>query len=169
MQRYPFLIDSHAHIYGREFTADFADMLSRAREAGLSHIIAVGADLESSKEACELFRKYDSIYCAVGVHPHDADRVTEKCYDVIRQMVEGNPKVVAIGEIGLDFYRDRSPRDAQERVFRRFIRLAREPHDHVGPEGGTRHAVIGGQNPFAILRRAIFAVHPPQNMVGAAL
>ncbi len=126
MQTEPFLIDSHAHIYGREYLADFVDMLSRAREAGLSHIIAVGADLESSREACELAQKYDTIYCAVGVHPHDADRVTEKCYEVVRQMAEGNLKVVAIGEIGLDFYRDRSPRDAQERVFRRFIRLARE-------------------------------------------
>ena len=120
------LIDSHAHIYGKEFAQDLPEMLERAREAGVSTIIAVGADLESSREACELANAYPHIYCAVGVHPHDADRVTEKCYQLVREMALGNRKVVAIGEVGLDFYRDRSPRPAQEEVFRRFIRLARE-------------------------------------------
>ncbi|GLI39813.1 YchF/TatD family DNA exonuclease [Geobacter hydrogenophilus] len=126
MNKTGFLIDTHAHIDGHDFAADFDEVLGRAAEAGLSHIITVGADLESSQAACELARKHDHIYCAVGIHPHDASRVTERCYQVIRELAQGNPKVVAIGEIGLDFYRDRSPRDEQERVFRRFIRLARE-------------------------------------------
>ena len=126
MASQPFLIDSHAHIYGHEYAADFEPMLQRAADAGLSHIIAVGADLESSRAASELAAKHDNIYCSVGIHPHDAVRVTEKCYEIIREMAVGNPKVVAIGEIGLDFFRDRSPRPDQERVFRRFIRLARE-------------------------------------------
>lgn len=126
MATYEFLIDSHAHIYGKEFAADFDDMLARAREAGLSHIVVVGADMESSVAAVELAGKYEHIYCAVGIHPHDAARVTESCYERIRDLAVGNPKVVAIGEIGLDFYRDRSPRHDQERVFRRFIRLARQ-------------------------------------------
>jgi TatD DNase family protein len=120
------LIDSHSHIYGKEYAADFDAMLARAKEAGISTIMAVGADLESSREACALAAAYDHIYCSVGIHPHDADRVTDKCYEVIRGMAVANPKVVAIGEIGLDFFRDRSPRDAQEEVFRRFIRLARD-------------------------------------------
>jgi TatD DNase family protein len=120
------LIDTHAHIDGRDFSTDFDDMLLRAAEAGLSHIITVGADLESSRAAVELAGRHDHIYCAVGIHPHDAVRVTGKCYDVIRDLAVGNRKVVAIGEIGLDFYRDRSPRNDQEKVFRRFIRLARE-------------------------------------------
>lgn len=126
MQPPPFLIDSHAHIYGRDFLPDFSDMLQRAEESGLSHIITVGADLESSRAAVELASLYPQIYCAVGIHPHDAARVTDKCYDVIRQLATEHGKVVAIGEIGLDFFRDRSPRDVQEMVFRRFIRLARE-------------------------------------------
>jgi TatD DNase family protein len=121
-----FLIDSHAHIYGREFHDDFSAMLERSVQAGVSHIIVPGGDLESSREACELAARHDRIYCAVGVHPHDAMRVTDKCYDIFREMAAGNPKVVAVGEIGLDFYRDRSPREDQERIFRRFIRLARE-------------------------------------------
>ncbi|HTP65033.1 MAG TPA: TatD family hydrolase [Geobacteraceae bacterium] len=121
-----FLIDSHAHIYGREFSDDFAAVLERAIASGVSHIIVPGGDLESSREACDLAARYEEIYCAVGVHPHDATRVTDKCYEIFREMAAGNPKVVAIGEIGLDFFRDRSPRPDQERVFRRFIRLARE-------------------------------------------
>jgi TatD DNase family protein len=101
-------------------------MLERAVQAGVSHIVVPGGDLESSREALELAGCYDLIYCAIGVHPHDAMRVTDKCYAIFREMAIDNPKVVAIGEIGLDFYRDRSPREDQERVFRRFIRLARE-------------------------------------------
>ena len=120
------LIDTHAHIDGRDFQPDFSDMLERAQRAGLTRIITVGADLESSRLAVELARSHDHIFCAVGIHPHEAARVTEKCFDLVRDLATGNPKVVAIGEIGLDFYRDRSPRDDQERVFRRFIRLARE-------------------------------------------
>lgn len=120
------LIDSHAHIYGREFHDDFAAMLERAVQAGVSNIVVPGGDLESSREACELAARYNQIYCAVGVHPHDAMRVTDKCYDIFREMAADNAKVVAIGEIGLDFYRDRSPREDQEKVFRRFIRMARE-------------------------------------------
>ncbi len=119
-------IDSHAHIYGREFNDDFAAMLERARVSGISHIVVPGGDLESSREACDLACRFEEIYCAVGVHPHDAMRVTDKCYAIFREMAAVNPKVVAIGEIGLDFYRDRSPREDQERVFRRFIRMARE-------------------------------------------
>jgi TatD DNase family protein len=126
MGRYMELIDSHSHIYGKEFAQDFPEMLERASAAGVGTIIAVGADLESSREACKLADANDRIYCSVGIHPHDADRVTEKCYQVVRELAQSCHKVVAIGEVGLDFYRDRSARDAQEEVFRRFIRLARE-------------------------------------------
>lgn len=120
------LIDTHAHIDGKEFQADFDAMLTRAALAGVSRIITVGADIESSRKACELTCQHDTIYCSVGVHPHDAERVSEKTYDIIRQLAMETPKNVAIGEIGLDFYRDRSPRDIQEQVFRRFLILASE-------------------------------------------
>ncbi|HEX9079218.1 MAG TPA: TatD family hydrolase [Desulfuromonadaceae bacterium] len=119
-------IDSHAHIYGGEFRDDLGAVLERAVQAGVGSIVVPGGDLESSREACELAASHERIYCAVGVHPHDAARVTDRCYEIFREMAMGNPKVVAIGEIGLDFYRDRSPRPDQERVFRRFLRLARE-------------------------------------------
>ncbi|MBT0665685.1 YchF/TatD family DNA exonuclease [Geobacter pelophilus] len=119
-------IDSHAHIYGSDFEADFSEMLARAAAAGLAEIVVVGADLESSKAALALAAQHPHLYAAVGVHPHDAAGVTPEAYDELRKLAAENPKVVAIGEIGLDFYRDRSPRPLQEEVFRRQIRLARE-------------------------------------------
>lgn len=126
MSDFPSLIDTHAHIDGKEFNEDFSGMLARAAAAGVSRIVAVGGDIESSRRTVELARNYENIYCAVGVHPHDAVRVSDKCFDVIGQLASEADRCVAIGEIGLDFYRDRSPRDIQERVFRRFLILASE-------------------------------------------
>jgi TatD DNase family protein len=120
------LIDSHAHIYGKEFSADFDEMMHRASDAGGDTIIVVGADLESSIQAVALAEKHPNLFAAVGIHPHDANRVTEDCYEKIIELAGNVDKVVAIGEIGLDFYRDRSPRPDQEQVFRRFIRMGRE-------------------------------------------
>jgi TatD DNase family protein len=120
------LIDSHAHIYYRDYAGDFDEMLKRAEDAGVAAIIVVGTDIESSRESVELAEKYHQLHAAVGIHPHDAGRVTEKCYSIIRTLAQASPKVVAIGEIGLDFYRDRSPRNLQELVFRNFLKMADE-------------------------------------------
>ncbi|HXE95288.1 MAG TPA: TatD family hydrolase [Dongiaceae bacterium] len=125
-QQKPVLIDSHAHIYYRDFAGDFDDMLKRAEDNGVAAILVVGTDIESSRESVELAEKYPQLYAAVGIHPHDAARVTDACSDVIRTLAVSSNKVVAIGEIGLDFYRDRSPRDEQEHVFRSFLRIAAE-------------------------------------------
>lgn len=122
----PVLIDSHAHIYYHDYAADFDDMLKRAEDAGVSAILVVGTDIESSRESVALAEKYPHLYAAVGIHPHDAGRVTDACYGVIRDLAVSSQKVVAVGEIGLDFYRDRSPRDLQEIVFRRFLQMAAE-------------------------------------------
>jgi TatD DNase family protein len=157
------LTDSHAHIYGNEFSADFDEMLARAKSAGVKTIIAVGADLESSRLAVELADRHENIYAAVGVHPHDANGVSAAEFAAIEALAMGSSKVVAIGEIGLDFYRDRSPRDEQERVFRGFIRLAaklslpiiihdRDAHERImailreedaGRNGGVLHCFSG--------------------------
>jgi len=120
------LIDTHAHIDGRDFQSDFSDMLKRARTAGLTRIITVGADLESSRAAAELARSHDHIFCAVGIHPHEAARVTEKCFDLVRDLATGNPKVVAIGEIGLDYYWHKVDHEVQARAFRAQLELAAE-------------------------------------------
>ncbi len=140
--RKPLLIDSHAHIYYGDYAGDFDDMLKRAEDAGVGAVLVVGTDIESSRESVELAEKYPQLYASVGIHPHDASRVTDACYDVIRDLADTSHKIVAIGEIGLDFYRDRSPRDVQERVFRRFLQMAaalnrpviihdRDAHDRV--------------------------------------
>jgi len=120
------LVDSHAHIHGTEFVADFSSMLERAAQAGVKTIITVGADLQSSRAAVNLAEQHDNIWCAVGIHPHDAATADDNAYREIADLAGKSSKVVAIGEIGLDFYRDRSPRDLQEKVFRRFIGLARD-------------------------------------------
>lgn len=120
------LIDSHTHIYYPDYNDDFKQMLQRATDAGVKAIIVVGTDLDSSQKAVQLAEQYSQLYAAVGVHPHDAASVTEGTYSAIRQLAVSSPKVVAIGEIGLDFYRDKSPRDVQETVFRRFLQIALE-------------------------------------------
>lgn len=120
------LIDSHAHIYYRDFSGDFEEMLKRAEDAGVGAVLVVGTDIESSRASVELAEKYHQLYAAVGIHPHDAGRITDKCYEIIRTLAQASPKVVAIGEIGLDFYRDRSPRDLQELAFRNFLKMAAE-------------------------------------------
>jgi len=120
------LIDSHAHIYGPDFTGDFAEMLQRAADAGVAAILTVGTDIESSRQSVELAEKHPQVYASVGIHPHDAAGVDDETYRIIRELALSSPKVVAIGEIGLDFYRDRSPRLDQERVFRSFLRMAQE-------------------------------------------
>jgi len=84
----PVLIDSHAHIYYRDYAGDFDDMLKRADDAGVSAILVVGTDIESSRESVELAEKYPQLYAAVGVHPHDAARVTDACYEIISALVE---------------------------------------------------------------------------------
>lgn len=122
----PVLIDSHAHIYYEEYSQEFPEMLQRASDAGVEAIVVVGTDVESSRHAVALAEQHAHLYAAVGIHPHDAAKVTDDCYEIIRKLAISSNKVVAIGEIGLDFYRDRSPRDIQETVFRRFLRIAQE-------------------------------------------
>lgn len=119
------LIDTHAHLQDEDLQKDLEKVLTRAAEAGVEKIICVGYDLKSSQEAVNLARKYRQIYAVVGVHPHDAARLDEKAMEKLYVMAK-DPRVVAIGEIGLDFYRDLSPRDLQRQAFRDQIKLARE-------------------------------------------
>lgn len=126
MTGYSLFIDSHAHIQGREFTDEIDQLLDRAAANGVGEIIVVGTDLESSRAAVAMAEKYPNIYATVGIHPHDASAITRQSYDEVRSLALSSSRVVAIGEVGLDFYRDRSPRELQEETFRQFIRMARE-------------------------------------------
>jgi len=119
------LIDSHTHLDFPQFDTDREAVIARAREAGLAAILNVGADLPSSRAAVALAEQYDFIYAAVGVHPHDARTVTPAVLDELRALAR-HPKVVAVGEIGLDYYRDLSPRPVQRQVFADQLALATE-------------------------------------------
>jgi len=120
------IIDTHCHIYYPDFEDDRDQMLARAEENGVRGMVVVGADLASSRQAVEIAERYPQIYCTVGIHPHDVQQADEAAIDEIRQLASTTAKCVAIGEIGLDFYRDRAPRDLQRTVFDRFLRLAKE-------------------------------------------
>ena len=120
------LVDSHAHLDSKPYTTDLDDVLARAKKSGVAHILTVGCDLESSRASVDLAIRYPNVYASVGIHPHDADKVNKQVMAELARMIESVDKVVAVGETGLDFYRDRSPRDQQKESFRRHIQLAKE-------------------------------------------
>jgi len=121
----PLLVDSHAHLDGKQFSSDLDETIERATANGISHILTIGCDLESSENSILVAEKYENIFAAVGVHPHDATEINSDTLKKLRSMLT-HPKVVALGEIGLDYYRDRSPREVQRSAFRQQIRLAKE-------------------------------------------
>lgn len=116
--------DTHAHLDLPPLRDAEDDVVRRAREAGVSHIVTVGIDPASGGEAVGIAHRHPGVYAAVGLHPHDASAVTEALLEGLDRLTRCD-KVVAVGETGLDFYRDRSPRDAQRAAFREQIRLAR--------------------------------------------
>ena len=119
------LIDTHAHLNDPSLYADYQGAIKRAADAGVKEIINVGFDYPSSVMAVRLAEKHDNLWAMVGVHPHDADSYNAEIENKIKALAASS-KVVAIGEIGLDFYYDNSPRELQREVFRKQIALARE-------------------------------------------
>jgi TatD DNase family protein len=119
------LIDTHAHLEMREFKNDLDDVIRRAREAGVEYIVTIGTTVESSRDAVVLADKYDFIYAAIGIHPHEVKDILHPAYEIIRHLSK-HKKVVAYGEIGLDYYYEHSPRGDQKRKFRDMLREARE-------------------------------------------
>ncbi len=118
-------IDTHSHIQMREFESDRAAALTRAEAAGIGLMLAVGYHLEASRKAVEAAGRYPQVFAGVGIHPHDAGTYDDAAEETLRDLAK-QPKVVAIGEAGLDFFRNRSPRAVQIEAFHRQIRLARE-------------------------------------------
>jgi TatD DNase family protein len=119
------LIDTHAHLEMREFNDDREDVIKRAREAGVDYIVTIGTTLESSRDAVLLAEKYDFIYAAIGIHPHEVKDILHPAYEVLRRFAK-HEKVVAYGEIGLDYFYEHSPKNDQKRKFRDMLREARE-------------------------------------------
>lgn len=119
------IFDTHAHLDDSRFDKDRKELIEGLKAHGISLIVNPGADMPSSKRAVELAKQYDFIYAAVGVHPHDVKDMEENTIDELRKLAS-EEKVVAIGEIGLDFYYDNSPRDLQLEYFIKQIELANE-------------------------------------------
>ncbi len=118
-------IDSHAHIHEREYRSDTRAMLNRAREGGMTACITVGTDRATSRAAVALARHEPDVYATLSVHPHDAKDWDEPTAAEFRELAR-DPRVVAIGETGLDFFRNLSPHDAQYRAFEAHLALADE-------------------------------------------
>ncbi len=119
------LIDTHAHLEMRAFDEDRDNVVRRAEEAGIDAIVTVGTNLRDCRKAIAISGRYDSVYAAIGIHPHDVNGIDGETYRLIRKLA-CQPKVVAYGEIGLDFFRNRSPRRDQIRCFGEQLELAVE-------------------------------------------
>ena len=119
------LVDTHCHLDFPEFDNDRDDVISRSKEAGIDYIINIGSSLKGSQASLELAMRYEYIYATAGVHPHEADGFDEKTYSAIKELASKD-KVVAIGETGLDYYRNYSRADNQKALFASLILLAKD-------------------------------------------
>ncbi len=167
----PELFDTHAHLHFPDFTSDLPDVLARARAAGVSRMVTIGTDVATSQAAIAIASREADVWAAVGIHPHDAGDADEAAFAEIATLARQS-RVVAVGEIGLDFFRNLSPRDAQERVFRRLLALGRDvgkpvlihcrdahedvlrilAEEHAGEIGGIMHCFSGDA---ALARRCL--------------
>lgn len=119
------LVDTHVHLHFPEFQPDFDQVIHRAQEAGVQYFINVGTDLASSRECIALAERFDFVYAAVGIHPHDAAKATPEDMCHLAGLAK-HPKVVAIGEVGLDFYRNHSPAEVQKKILVQFFEIAKQ-------------------------------------------
>lgn len=114
--------ESHAHYDDKQFDEDREELLLNLKNHNVGYVVNIGADMKSSYNSIKMAEKYDFVYASVGVHPHEAINVTEDDYETIKNWLQ-HEKVVALGEIGLDFYYDFSPRDIQRQVFKKQLKI----------------------------------------------
>lgn len=119
------LFDTHVHLNAEQFEEDLTEVIERARQAGVERMLVVGFDRPTIQKAMELIEAYDFLYASVGWHPVDAIDMTDEDLLWIEEL-SAHPKVVALGEMGLDYHWDKSPKAVQQEVFRRQIRLAKK-------------------------------------------
>jgi TatD DNase family protein len=120
------LIDSHAHLEMKEFDSDREEVIRRAGREGVDFIVTVGTNLKLSLQAAALADKYENIYATVGVHPHDVAKTDKNTLDALKGLVQTRKKIVAYGEIGLDYFRNLSPQEKQLEAFGQQLELAQE-------------------------------------------
>jgi TatD DNase family protein len=167
----PELFDTHAHLHFPDFAGDLDAVLERARAAGVRRMLTIGTDVPTSHAAAALAEREPDVWAAVGIHPHEAETADDSTLGEIERLA-ARPRVVAIGETGLDFFRNLAPREAQVRAFRAQLELARrtgkpvlvhcrEAHDetltllaaaNVRERGGIMHCFSGD---VAIARRCV--------------
>ncbi|MFA7466857.1 MAG: TatD family hydrolase [Desulfotomaculaceae bacterium] len=156
------LFDTHVHLNSEQFTEDLEAVFGRMREVGVTQVLCAAFDMKSSAETAKMAMERPLVVASVGVHPHDAEDVPDDYLARLEQLSH-RPRVVAIGEIGLDYYRDLSPRPVQRRVFREQLALVRELNrpviihsrdafgdlleilrsDGISPAGGVMHCFSG--------------------------
>lgn len=120
------LFDTHAHLDDPMFDADREDIIKKCKDEGVAYIVNIGSNIATSIKSINLSKKYDFIYAAVGVHPHDSSGMDENSCTVLGELAKKNDKVRAIGEIGLDYHYDYSPRDIQKKRFIEQIDMAKQ-------------------------------------------
>jgi TatD DNase family protein len=135
------LFDTHAHLHFADFDADRTEIMTRARQAGVTRVVTIGTEVPTSRAAIALAEADPDVWASVGVHPHDAADADDGVLAEIERLAEAE-RVVAVGEIGLDFFRNLSPRDVQERVFRHLIGLARRVRKPVIVHCRDAHAEV---------------------------
>jgi len=118
------LFDSHCHLEDERFQEDRADVMARMQDAGVRRCILAGSDMDSSERIVQLTREHENVYGVVGVHPHEAKTWDDFCEAKITHWVQKEPRIVGVGEIGLDYYYDLSPREKQQEVFEKQLLLA---------------------------------------------
>nr|HRD18809.1 TatD family hydrolase [Candidatus Neomarinimicrobiota bacterium] len=118
-------VDTHAHLTYPDLIVKLDEIIKRARDAGVTRIVNIATDLTSSEIVIESAIKYDGVFAAVGIHPQDSDNLPVDWHQTLRNLLR-QKKVVAVGEIGLDYYREYSPKATQQEVFRTQVLIARE-------------------------------------------
>lgn len=119
-------IDSHTHLHFEEFDRDREAVMARARQAGVEQIISLGTDLFSSRQNLQLTRQFPEVFAAAGIHPSEAHRARPGDVEAVKTLAQSDPRVVAVGEIGLDFYWDSTYHREQYEIFREMLRIAGE-------------------------------------------
>ncbi|AME08708.1 MULTISPECIES: TatD family hydrolase [Gemella] len=172
------LFDTHAHLNDDAYLEDLEETIERAKMQGVKLINIVGFDDKSIQKALEITEKYDFLYLTVGWHPVEAIDFTEEKYEMIKKIALTNDKVVAIGEIGLDYHWDKSPKEVQKEVFRRQIALAKEvkkpivihtrdamadtiqilQEENAGEIGGIMHSFSGSVESMNIMLKENFYI-----------
>ncbi|MBQ8670343.1 MAG: TatD family hydrolase, partial [Oscillospiraceae bacterium] len=125
MEQLTGIFDSHAHYDQKRFDADREEVIATLAGAGVTRVMNAASDLPSSRDAMALAEKYPFFWCSVGIHPHEAEDAPADYLDQLRELAK-HPRVKAIGEIGLDYHYDFSPRDIQRRVFEEQLIIAKE-------------------------------------------